>query len=194
MKLARLLLAALLVLGDSQTLAEGGELSTAPHPSSATYFLDTDLASPFYANANGSSDETVSQLDDQIAALTEERRRVRLTGPIIVTSIGGVLTVGGAVTAGAAAAACSQASSDRFTSCDQDARDAFIIAGSVIAGAGVIMVIAGAASIASRKNQRRAIDGQILDLEKRRQSILDSVDYGFDFRGGKRMVTMRLDF
>jgi hypothetical protein len=62
------------------------------------------------------------------------------------------------------------------------------------AGVGVIMVIAGAASISKRKSQRRAIDKQILDLKKEKQSALDSVDYGFDFRDGRRMVTLRLEF
>jgi len=135
-----------------------------------------------------------ARLDAQIAALTAKRRHISLAGPIVVTSVGGGMILGGGTVAAAAAAGCHDAKNDPSKKCKHDTADALIIGGAAVAGAGLVMVIAGATTLVKRRGERRALAREILDTRRKKESLLKSVSYHFDLDDGRRMLTMQVDF
>ena len=219
MKLLCALLSASIVVTGSPALAAGEWTRTA--------FADpTDGAGRVVppASPEPPKDPASARLDAQIAALMQKRRQTSLGGPIVVTSVGGGMVVGGGTIAVAAALACEDAQNDPDKRCRHDRADALIIAGSALAGVGLAMVITGASYIVKRRNERRVLGREILDLQRKKQrlqieqhppgqpeqpdqpgqherheqrekeSLLDSIDYGIDLTGGRRVLAVRVAF
>lgn len=128
---------------------------------------------------DGDQERALSRLDSQIARLTAKRRRLTLDGPVIVTTIAGSAAVVGGVVAGVSAAT---------------SYEPLLFLGSIVAGVGVVGAATGGTWIYLRKGHQADLDREILELKEERESILDGVDYGFDFRAGRRVMTMRIEF
>ncbi len=190
MKALHLLLAMSMMFGNYPALAASGEPTAPPRANQAR------------ADDHQVHDPTITKIDSQIATLRSERARVKLTGPVVTTSVGGgVATVGvivlaiGAVIDGEKF--CVRGDSRSQKECEEEpginAKGA-IAGGAIVAAIGLGSFIGGLIWLNRRMDQRRAIDKQILELRQDKKSFLDMVDYGFDFRGDRRMLTTRFKF
>jgi hypothetical protein len=143
------------------------------------------------------SDPRLAVVDARIAEIDRERSAIRLTGPVIVSSIGAGILVGGVVGVAAVKKRCDDAKDDPSEDCDEDEADTLKLALGIVAGIGGVMTLVGGISIISRTGARSRLDKEKDNLRNEPGTLIDTLasgKLGSRSQNGNPLLTMSFDF